>query len=186
MNSIKCFSLVFFLFLIFLGGAFAECTWTKTKSGGTWESFGNFMKASNGTIYMIGSNLPGPVYDLYKSTDNGSSWQKINEFAAYISANLLTGSGSQLLVTGSNYLYSYGSKNTNNNKVIFYSSDWGLNWTLTNPLGDVGGIQFLEANGKIFAATNKDVSLFYSNPGQASWVARLDHQTGTFQTKYSS
>lgn len=163
-------SIVVLLFLCFSANVFAvNCSWTETSLAGE-DFFSKLLKGPDGTLYALGAT--GSLYGLYKSTDNGGSWQKIDGYSNYIADFLKSGSGYDVIVTPSNHLYAAGYVFGVNpsRALVFYSTDGGSTWNPTNNLGEVGSIILLEANGKIFAGTNKDATVFKNTPGQANWT----------------
>lgn len=113
------------------------------------------LKAPNGELFALQYGSENKRY-LYKSVDSGASWAHLYDFYQFVQDNLVNNyySGSELFVASSNHLYSAG-KNAEDKTVVFYSTDRGISWHLTNPIPNSSPlIQLMESNAKIYAALN--------------------------------
>lgn len=154
-------------------GGFTKCgiirseddgtTWQKTISG-QYTVLWNFLLDPSGNIYAsIGAN--DDLY-IYRSTDNGNSWDLISEIETVFVSMAITSHG---LLFGAARWEPAG---------IYRSSDGGVSWNLVGLDSiDVRSI-VINSNNIIYAATYGD-GIFHSVDNGSTWVelnTGIEHQ----------
>jgi len=110
----------------------AQYNWTSSSSGfNTNASAIDIAIAPNGDVYLLSSQTSGfppqQVPGLYKSTNNGNSWQALSlgNSLSLVKPTSIIFSGSKLMMAGSDNF-------TGNPNVVYTSADYGQNWVLAN------------------------------------------------------
>lgn len=133
----------------------AQYDWTLSTSGyNTSRSILEMAEAPNGDIYLSGCHLSGwnaqLTPDLYKSTDNGNTWQVIN-----LGNSLGIGKPVSIIFSG-NTLLMAGSNPAGTNHYVYRSTDFGLTWSQTN-VGIPNDFKFSDfakaPNGTVYLAS---------------------------------
>jgi photosystem II stability/assembly factor-like uncharacterized protein len=127
-------------------------TWTFSDKGLPYPLNPGSMTAISNVIYTTCGKLDGKSpTSIYKSTDNGVSWQSVNSI---LLSNRILSSG--CLATYNNKLYTCTTSDiVNTSYKIISSNDGGVNWDDLK----YNGSQYLDAlkviNGNLFAIGNE-------------------------------
>ena len=129
----------------FDSGGFKNDVWRSTNNGTTWTQVnasagwtGRFYHSSvampDGSIVLMGgmimdmSNVVSPFNDVWRSTDNGTTWTQVNASAGW---SPRTGHSSVVMPDGSIVLMG-GFDGTSEFNDVWRSTDNGTTWTLVN------------------------------------------------------
>jgi hypothetical protein len=133
----------------------AQYDWTLSNSGYyTSRSILEMAEAPNGDIYLAACHLSGwnaqLTPSLFKSTDNGATWQVIN-----LGNSLGIGKPTSIIFSGTTLLMA-GSNPAGTDHFIYKSNDYGLTWTLSN-VGVPNDYKFADfaktPNGNVYLAS---------------------------------
>lgn len=151
MKNIKA---LFFFILVLFTNSFAQDSWLQTNGpfGGTIKSL---FKTKN--KHILACTWEG----LYNSKDNGNSWEKIFDK----NINVIEETKAGIIYLGS-------STSFNENDLVFYSTDRGLNWIPTKTQPECFNVTYLESdnNGNIFLGSYSS-GLFKSTDKGQSWFS---------------
>ncbi|HMQ48912.1 MAG TPA: T9SS type A sorting domain-containing protein [Saprospiraceae bacterium] len=163
----------------------------RTIDGGTtWESFledaftdpsgyvdfVHFWDEQNGIVMgdpTPSENDPIPFYEIYRTSDGGSSWQRIPS-ANIPAANGEFGIAGDYEVHGDHVWFSSADASTFFPRRIFHSKDRGLTWEVLDPGDRFVFFSFADSLHGITAirqvANSPDVTINYTDDGGQSWT----------------
>lgn len=152
-------------------------TWTgvfhSTDDGATWIQAEGLRDTTvdalvaSGTFLFAGLNIASLNGGVFRSSNDGQTWEPASNGLPDHSVQALTVSGSNL-VAGAHGPFLNGG--------AFYSNDDGANWTTTQ-LSGTATVSFATSGTSLFAGTISGV--FKSNDHGASWSAASSGLTNT-------
>jgi len=152
-----------------------------TDLGNTWQTINIMPVSGPASTYIwysmdkIGSTmvLCGDFGIVAKSTDNGSTWSS-NNFL--LNTNILF---DMALAPGTNNLFAVGRQYTIGTRQVFYSSNYGINWT-TRDLGvDMNASGISMVNSQIGYISGTNCQVLKTTDGGVTWFPVTQPTTGT-------
>ena len=153
-----------------------------TDLGNTWQTINIMPVSGPASTYIwysmdkVGSTmvLSGDFGVVAKSTDNGLTWSS-NSFL--LNTNILF---DMALAPGTNNLFAVGRQYTIGTRQVFYSSNYGTNWT-TKDLGiDMNASSICMVNTQIGYISGTNCQVLKTTDGGVNWFPVTQPTTGTF------
>jgi photosystem II stability/assembly factor-like uncharacterized protein len=161
--------------------AISDLFYLSTDEGVTWDSISTLNHATRKIYCSLNGDLYAGSYGVYRSMDEGQTWNLLNGFQGCGLVRSIAESGNSFYAgayfsgvfksTDSGYNWIYTSKGLNNSSVTMldkdydgriisysantgfaYTTDNGFNWSLLSPMGAVTSLA-ASPNGSLFASS---------------------------------
>jgi hypothetical protein len=155
-------------------------TWTSLgMSAGTYGSYAMATAIVAGQLWIV-SGKSGGGFNVYVSTNEGSSWTLKTSFTTSTSTGLGNWGNRRMSILSNSDGTSLVIINPNNAQTrIAFSSDSGATWAYYSDTTAGANTKYFLLNGRLYRSLQADTTMTYTSNNGSSWTSTTDSNGGT-------